>query len=170
MVHVRFINDQETVVTVPVCPDVDRWVLAVMPVKIKLELLRDTLGVNGGRDTDAAFTQHEQDRFVHIVVDKHDRTPGRLYQIGGENAHPYETSHLRERAANMLQNSCKRAEHQNKYEVLFCISEVPPALLKGSALPQKHRMNCHKNTKRFTAKTTNETPLKLKINSIENSK
>ena len=32
------------------------WVLAVMPVKIKLELLRDTLGVNGGRDTDAAFT------------------------------------------------------------------------------------------------------------------
>ena len=39
-----------------------------MPVKIKLELLRDTLGVNGGRDTDAAFTQHEQDRFVHIVV------------------------------------------------------------------------------------------------------
>ena len=84
MVHVRFINDQETVVTVPVCPDVDRWVLAVMPVKIKLELLRDTLGVNGGRDTDAAFTQHEQDRFVHIVVDKHDRTPGRLYQIGSE--------------------------------------------------------------------------------------
>lgn len=84
MVHVRFINDQETVVTVPVCPDVDRWVLAVMPVKIKLELLRDTLGVNGGRDTDAAFTQHEQDRFVHIVVDKHDRTPGRLYQIGGQ--------------------------------------------------------------------------------------
>ena len=76
MVHVRFINDQETVVTVPVRPDVDRWVLAVMPVKIKLELLRDTLGVNGGRDTDAAFTQHEQDRFVHIVVDKHDRTPG----------------------------------------------------------------------------------------------
>lgn len=70
MVHVRFINDQETVVTVPVRPDVDRWVLAVMPVKIKLELLRDTLGVNGGRDTDAAFTQHEQDRFVHIVVDK----------------------------------------------------------------------------------------------------
>lgn len=68
MVHVRFINDQETVVTVPVRPDVDRWVLAVMPVKIKLELLRDTLGVNGGRDTDAAFTQHEQDRFVHIVV------------------------------------------------------------------------------------------------------
>ena len=63
MVHVRFINDQETVVTVPVRPDVDRWVLAVMPVKIKLELLRDTLGVNGGRDTDAAFTQHEQDRF-----------------------------------------------------------------------------------------------------------
>ena len=59
MVHVRFINDQETVVTVPVRPDVDRWVLAVMPVKIKLELLRDTLGVNGGRDTDAAFTQHE---------------------------------------------------------------------------------------------------------------
>ena len=49
MVHVRFINDQETVVTVPVRPDVDRWVLAVMPVKIKLELLRDTLGVNGGR-------------------------------------------------------------------------------------------------------------------------
>ena len=47
MVHVRFINDQETVVTVPVRPDVDRWVLAVMPVKIKLELLRDTLGVNG---------------------------------------------------------------------------------------------------------------------------
>lgn len=45
MVHVRFINDQETVVTVPVRPDVDRWVLAVMPVKIKLELLRDTLGV-----------------------------------------------------------------------------------------------------------------------------
>ena len=44
MVHVRFINDQETVVTVPVRPDVDRWVLAVMPVKIKLELLRDTLG------------------------------------------------------------------------------------------------------------------------------
>ena len=84
MVHVRFINDQETVVTVPVRPDVDRWVLAVMPVKIKLELLRDTLGVNGGRDTDAAFTQHEQDRFVHIVVDKHDRTPGRLYQIGSE--------------------------------------------------------------------------------------
>lgn len=84
MVHVRFINDQETVVTVPVRPDVDRWVLAVMPVKIKLELLRDTLCVNGGRDTDAAFTQHEQDRFVHIVVDKHDRTPGRLYQIGGE--------------------------------------------------------------------------------------
>ena len=42
MVHVRFINDQETVVTVPVRPDVDRWVLAVMPVKIKLELLRDT--------------------------------------------------------------------------------------------------------------------------------
>ena len=40
MVHVRFINDQETVVTVPVRPDVDRWVLAVMPVKIKLELLR----------------------------------------------------------------------------------------------------------------------------------
>ncbi len=30
MVHVRFINDQETVVTVPVRPDVDRWVLAVM--------------------------------------------------------------------------------------------------------------------------------------------
>lgn len=84
MIHVRFINDQETVVTVPVRPDVDRRVLAVMPVKIKLELLRDTLGVNGGRDTDAAFTQHEQDRFVHIVVDKHDRTPGRPYQIGGE--------------------------------------------------------------------------------------
>jgi len=78
MIHVRFINDQETIVTVPVHPDVDRRVLAVMPVKIKLELLRDTLGVNGGRDTDAAFTQHEQDRFVHIVVDKHDRTPGRL--------------------------------------------------------------------------------------------
>ena len=54
MIHVRFINDQETIVTVPVHPDVDRRVLAVMPVKIKLELLRDTLGVNGGRDTDAA--------------------------------------------------------------------------------------------------------------------
>ena len=52
MIHVRFINDQETIVTVPVHPDVDRRVLAVMPVKIKLELLRDTLGVNGGRDTD----------------------------------------------------------------------------------------------------------------------
>ena len=26
MVHVRFITDQETVVTVPVRPDVDRWV------------------------------------------------------------------------------------------------------------------------------------------------
>ena len=64
MVHVRFINDQETVVTVPVRPDVDRCVLAVMPVKIKLELLRDTLGVNGGRDTDAAFTRHEQDRIL----------------------------------------------------------------------------------------------------------
>ena len=50
MVHVRFINDQETVVTVPVRPDVDRWVLAVMPVKIKLELLRDTLGVNGNQN------------------------------------------------------------------------------------------------------------------------
>ena len=59
MIHVRFINDQETIVTVPVHPDVDRRVLAVMPVKIKLELLRDTLGVNGGRDTDAAFTQHD---------------------------------------------------------------------------------------------------------------
>ena len=48
MVHVRFINDQKTVVTIPVRPDVDRWVLAVMPIKIKLELLRDTLGINGG--------------------------------------------------------------------------------------------------------------------------
>lgn len=83
MVHVRFINDQETVVTVPVRPDVDRWVLAVMPVKIKLELLRDTLCVMVA-ETRRCVTQHEQDRFVHIVVDKHDRTPGRLYQIGGE--------------------------------------------------------------------------------------
>lgn len=30
-------------------------------------------------------------------------------------------------------------------------------------LPQKHQMNCHKNTKRFTAKTTNKTQRKLKI-------
>ena len=59
MVHVRFLNDQETVVTVPVRPDVDRRVLAVMPVKIELELLRDALGVNGGRDTDVSFAQHE---------------------------------------------------------------------------------------------------------------
>ena len=65
-------------------PDVDRWVLAVMPVKIKLRLLRDTLGVNGGRDTDAAFTQHEQNRFRPHSCRWHDRTPGRLYQIGSE--------------------------------------------------------------------------------------
>ena len=81
MVHVRFINDQETVVTVPVRPDVDRWVLAVMPVKIKLELLRDTLGVNGGRDTDAAFTQHEQDRFVHMGLLAHFTQIYHLYNL-----------------------------------------------------------------------------------------
>ena len=48
MVHVRFINDQKTVVTIPVRPDVDRWILAVMLIKIELKLLRDALGINGG--------------------------------------------------------------------------------------------------------------------------
>ena len=78
MIHVHFINNQKTIVTVPICSDVNRCVLAVMPVKIKLELLRNALGVNGGRNTDTAFTQHEQDRFIHIVVNKHDRVFGRL--------------------------------------------------------------------------------------------
>ena len=84
MIHVHFINNQKTIVTVPICSDVNRCVLAVMPVKIKLELLRNALGVNGGRNTDTAFTQHEQDRFIHIVVNKHDRVFGRLYQIGSK--------------------------------------------------------------------------------------
>ena len=70
MVHVRFINDQETVVTVPVRPDVDRWVLAVMPVKIKLELLRDTLCVNGVIPQKAisilAITCHKKAKYVFL--------------------------------------------------------------------------------------------------------
>lgn len=37
-------------------------------------------------------------------------------------------------------------------------------------LPQKHPMNCHKNTKRFTAKTTNKTQRKLQMNHNENLK
>ena len=84
MIHVHFINNQKTIVTVPICSDVNRCVLVVVLVEIELELLRDTLSVNGSRNADTTFTQHEQDRFVHIVVDKHDRVPGRLYQINGE--------------------------------------------------------------------------------------
>jgi len=37
-------------------------------------------------------------------------------------------------------------------------------------LPQKHQTNCHKNSKRFTAKTTNKTPQKLQIKHSENYK
>lgn len=37
-------------------------------------------------------------------------------------------------------------------------------------LPQKHPMNCHKNTKRFTAKTPNVLPQKRQMNHSENSK
>ena len=59
MIYFRIINDLEAVVAVSVRPDVDRRVLAGMPVKIELELLRDALGVNGGWNTDVSFAQHE---------------------------------------------------------------------------------------------------------------
>lgn len=40
--------------------------------------------VNSGGDTTATLAQHEQHRFVHIVIDKHKRLLCRPYQVCGK--------------------------------------------------------------------------------------
>ena len=84
MVHVSFINDQKTVVTVPIRPDSDRRVLAVIPVEINLKLLCDALRVDGGRYSRLPFAQHEQHALINVVVNEHKGMSGRLDKIRSE--------------------------------------------------------------------------------------
>ena len=76
MVEVGLMKDEERVVSVGVGGDVDRCVVGVMGVKMKLELVGDRVGVNGGGEREGGFSEDEEEGLVEIVVDKEDGRGG----------------------------------------------------------------------------------------------
>lgn len=84
VVDIAVVDDQEAVVALAASADVDRRILVVVPVEVKLQLGRYPGGVDGGGDSPGAFAQEGEHRFVYVVVDKHERLVGRTYQVGGK--------------------------------------------------------------------------------------
>ena len=81
MVHFPIVDYQEPVVPVPVSSHVDGRVLVIMLVKVKLQLRSYSLCVDRGRHARISFAQHEQHRFINIIVYQHKGSIGRLNQI-----------------------------------------------------------------------------------------
>ena len=77
MVNFLIINYQETVMTVPVGPDIDGRVLVIMLVKVKLQLRCNLLCIDCGRHTRIAFAQHKQHGIIDIVVNQKKGFSGR---------------------------------------------------------------------------------------------
>lgn len=84
MIDVIAVHYQEAVVASPVGADVDGRILVVVTVEVEPQLRTHGMRVNSDGYTAAALAQHEQHRFVHIVVDEHKRLLGRPYQVGGK--------------------------------------------------------------------------------------
>lgn len=81
MVHFPIVDYQESVVPVPVSSHVDGRVLVIMLVKVKLQLRSYSLRIYRSRHARISFAQHEQHRFIDIIVYQHKGSLGRLNQI-----------------------------------------------------------------------------------------
>ena len=68
VIDVRPVDNQEAVVALFVGMDAYRGILAVVLLYVQLQLVADGLRVDVGFHTGIPFAEHQQHRFVHIVV------------------------------------------------------------------------------------------------------
>ena len=74
------IDDEEAVVVMLADVHRDGRILPVVLLNVKLLLLGERTGVDGGRDTSITFAEHGERCFVDIIVYQHYRPLGLLYQ------------------------------------------------------------------------------------------
>ena len=72
------VDDKEPIVRLIERLDVDGRILGVVTGKIQLQLLRDLLGIDGGRNSCTPLVKQGQHGFVNVVVEKDD-FPCRLF-------------------------------------------------------------------------------------------
>ena len=72
MPDIRSVYNQEAVVTFLADMHLNQRVLAVVLLQVELQLAADRLRVDVGFHTGIAFAEHQQHRFVHIVVYQQD--------------------------------------------------------------------------------------------------
>lgn len=84
VIYVRSVYNQEAVVTFLVGMGVYRRALAVVLLQIQLQLVADGLRVNVSFHTSLPFAEHQQHRFIHVVVYQQQGFPGGAYQVDGE--------------------------------------------------------------------------------------
>ena len=69
---------------IPICLHLDRRILAVMLFQIQLHLRHDPLCIDRCCHIRSAFAQHQQDCFIHIIINQDYRLLGRLDQTNSK--------------------------------------------------------------------------------------
>ena len=75
------IYEQESVVSLCECPDLDRPVLFIVLFQVETELLADILCIDDSINLHSSLVKNGQDRLVNIIVNKYDRLPGRTDEV-----------------------------------------------------------------------------------------
>lgn len=81
----RVVYAKVAVVNAVVLLHIDGRVLGIVFRKVERELLRNTLGVDGGRNLGLALVEHSQNGIVHIVIEEDDALLGRADEVGNKS-------------------------------------------------------------------------------------
>ena len=84
MVDIRPVDNQEAVVALLVGMYRYRGILAVMLLQVQLQPGADGLRVDVGRYAGVPLAEHQQHRFVHVVVYQQQGYLGRTDEVGGD--------------------------------------------------------------------------------------
>lgn len=84
VVDVRSVDNQEAVVALLASVHPYRGILATQLLQVQLQPGADCLRVDVGLHSGTPLAEHQQHRFVHVVVYQQQGLPGGAYQVGGE--------------------------------------------------------------------------------------
>ena len=84
MVNVRSIDNQEAVVALLVGMDAYWGILAIVLLHVQLQLLADGLRIDVGFHAGVPLAEHQQHRFVHVIVNQQKGLPCGADKVGGE--------------------------------------------------------------------------------------
>ena len=84
MIYIRIVYYQETIVALLIGFHLYSWVLAIVLLNIQFQLMADSMCIDGCCHSSITFTQHQQYRIIHIIVNKKNGFLRCAYQVSSK--------------------------------------------------------------------------------------